>query len=57
MLTTAEAGAELGVSRSRVLVLIDKGRLPATRLGNQWVINRSDLSKVRVRKTGRPRKR
>jgi excisionase family DNA binding protein len=53
-ISVTEAAAELKVSRARVLVLIGEGRLPAAKVGNQYVIQRKDLAKVRVRKVGRP---
>jgi excisionase family DNA binding protein len=56
LLSVTEAAAELGITRARVLVLISGGRLPASKLGNQWAIQRKDLAKVRDRKPGRPRK-
>ena len=55
-LTTAQAAAELGVSPSRVLKLIEAGRLPAQKFGHAYLIQKKDLAKVRVRKTGRPKK-
>jgi len=57
LLTTQQAADALGISRSRVLVLIGNGRLPAERIGSQHVIDRKDLAKVRVRKPGRPKKK
>jgi excisionase family DNA binding protein len=57
LLTTAQAAHELGVQPSRVRQLISAGRLKASRFGRDLVIDRADLKAVRVRKTGRPRKR
>ena len=54
LMTTAEAGQILGISRQRVHALIAAGRLPATRVGRSWVIADSDLAAVRVRRPGRP---
>lgn len=53
---TAEAARRLGVTPGRVRQLITAGRLPATRLGRDWAIEERSLSKVAVRKPGRPRK-
>ena len=53
MIDTAEAGRQLGVTRSRVLKLIKAGRLPAVKLGRDWVIQERDLDLVRVRRPGR----
>lgn len=55
-LTTAQAATELGISKSRVVALIAAGRLPAQKVGMQYLIQRKDLAKVRVRKPGRPKK-
>lgn len=52
-LTTTEAGAELGITVNRVLVLIGEGRLRATRFGKSWVIRRADLDSVRDRPHGK----
>jgi excisionase family DNA binding protein len=57
-ITVAEAARELGVIDRRVRALIDGGfgRLPAVKVGRDWMILPSDLEKVRERKAGRPRK-
>lgn len=54
LLSTAEAGELLGVSQRRAIQLIESGRLPATRVGKSYIVNRADLAKVRHRKPGRP---
>jgi len=46
---------EQGVDSSRVRVLIREGRLPAQKVGRDWVILEPDLELVRVRKPGRPK--
>lgn len=53
-----EAAAELGVSRYTVWRYIDSKRLPARRLGRDWLIRRIDLAalKADMPKRGRPRK-
>jgi excisionase family DNA binding protein len=56
MLTTAEAAAILGVSRSRILKLIAAGRLQAWHHGRDWFITPAALEAVKVRTPGRPRK-
>ncbi len=53
-LTVRQAADSLGLSRSRVQALIQSGRLPAQKIGTQYVIQRADLAKVRDRKPGRP---
>lgn len=52
MLTTVQAGAELGIKRNRLMELIRAGRLPAAKFGNAWMIRRADLDLVRDRPTG-----
>ena len=54
LLTAKQAAEILGVHHSRVRVLIREGRLPAQKLGRDWVIMESDLEKVKDRKPGRP---
>ncbi len=56
MLTTAQAADILQVSRSRILKLIDAKRLPAEKIGRDWLIRLEDLELVKVRRPGRPRK-
>lgn len=56
MITTAQTAESLQVSRSRILKLIAAGRLPAVKLGRDWLIRPEDLELVRVRKPGRPAK-
>jgi excisionase family DNA binding protein len=52
LLTTPQAAVELGITSTRVLVLIKEGRLPATRHGPMWAIRRADLDLVRDRPHG-----
>ena len=56
MLTAKQAAEILGVHHSRVRVLIREGRLPARKIGRDWIIIESDLEFVKVRKPGRPKK-
>ena len=56
MITTAQAATILQVSRSRILKLIAAKRLPAKKLGRDWLIRLEDLELVKVRCPGRPRK-
>jgi excisionase family DNA binding protein len=44
-LNTHQAGEILGVTAQRVLALIQSGRLPAKKIGRDWLISRSDLDK------------
>jgi excisionase family DNA binding protein len=54
MLTTSQAAELLYVSRRRVEALINAGRLPAQKIGRDWLIRPEDLELVKVRKPGRP---
>lgn len=56
LLTVTQAADKLGVHRTRVHALIKAGRLPATKVGVQYLIKASDLKLVEERKTGRPPK-
>jgi len=56
LIGTAEAAQRLGVSPDRVRALIKAERLPAKKLGRDYVINPKDLALVKNRKPGRPRK-
>lgn len=56
LIGTTEAAKRLGVTRARVLRLIEQERLPANKVGNGYVINAKDLAKVKDRKPGRPKK-
>ncbi|MBN1121108.1 MAG: DUF433 domain-containing protein [Anaerolineae bacterium] len=55
-LSTAEAAGRLGISERRVRVLIEEGRLPAQKIGHQWIIRPDDLERDEVakRRPGRP---
>lgn len=53
-LTTTQAAERLGITSRRVVALINAGRLPAARLGRDWMIRERDLDAVRDRKPGRP---
>lgn len=54
-LTTEQVAERLGVTPSRVRVLIRNGRLPAQRFGRAHAVEEADLSFVAERKPGRPR--
>lgn len=54
VLTTKQASEILGVSRRRVIALIEQGKLKAGRFANVYAIARKDLDAVRQRKNGRP---
>ena len=52
--STGKAASALGVTPRRVLALIQSGRLPAIKIGRDWVIKKIDLKLVSIRKPGRP---
>ena len=54
LLSTQQAAEILGIESSGVRKLILRGRLPATKVGRDHVIQESDLALVAVRKRGRP---
>ena len=56
-INTKAAAEILGVNDSRVRQLILSGRLPAQKVGRDWIIRERDLAKVADRKPGRPRKK
>lgn len=56
LLSVVQAAEKLGVHRTRVLALINAGRLPARKVGRAYVIEESDLALVQDRKPGRPAK-
>ena len=55
-ISTNEAANSLGISRQRVLQLIETGRLPATKFANVYMIRKADLALVEDRPVGRPPK-
>ncbi|MBA3438365.1 MAG: helix-turn-helix domain-containing protein [Pyrinomonadaceae bacterium] len=56
LLSTAEVAERLGVTVGRVQHLIWAGRLPAQKIGRDYVIQEEDLKLVADRPTGRPSK-
>ncbi len=56
LISTKEASEKLGVSVLRVQQLIWAKRLPAKRIGRDYVIDETDLQLVKERKNGRPPK-
>lgn len=55
-ITTNEAAGALGVTRQRVLQLIQDGRLKAEKFGNVYMIERADLLNIEEKPMGRPPK-
>ncbi len=56
LLSVKDAAAALELSEQRIKQLIYEERLPAEKIGNQWIIAEADLEAVRNRQTGRPSK-
>jgi excisionase family DNA binding protein len=57
MLTTTQVAAALGVDRSHVRRLILSGKLAATKMGRDWLIDQSEVTRFQQtrRRAGRPR--
>jgi len=53
-ITTTQAAHILGVNQSRVRQLILAGRLPAQKIGRDWMIEEKSLDSLKNRKSGRP---
>ncbi len=56
MLTTKQVAERLEVSVRRVHQFIEEGRLPAEKMGRDYIIKESDLKLLDDRQTGRPPK-
>ena len=56
MLTTNEAASRLGVTVQRIHQFIKGERLPAEKMGRDYIIKEDDLKLVEDRQTGRPSK-
>ena len=55
-ISTTDAADRLGITRQRVLQLIEAGRLPASLFANVYMIREDDLKLVETRTAGRPPK-
>lgn len=55
-LTTSGVAERLGLTDARIRQLIRAGRLPAEKIGRDYLINEKDLKLVSDRKPGRPKK-
>jgi excisionase family DNA binding protein len=53
-LTTKQVAERLGITPRRVQALVTAGRLPAQKIGRDYLIKEADLKLVAVRKVGRP---
>ncbi len=56
LLGTKEVSERLAVSQQRIQALIKSGKLPAEKVGRDWLIKEGDLELVRNRQIGRPKK-
>ncbi len=56
IITTREAAERLGVTMKRVQAMIRDERLPAEKMGRDYIIKEADLKLVADRKPGRPPK-
>jgi excisionase family DNA binding protein len=56
LISTKEAAEKLSISVLRVQQLIWQKRLPAQKIGRDYVIDEKDLRLVQERNPGRPRK-
>lgn len=58
LLNTDEVAKKLKITRQHATALIREGKLPATKIGRDWVVDAEDLKLVEKRpKRGRPRKK
>jgi excisionase family DNA binding protein len=57
LIGTGVVGEKLGITQGRVRALIHAGRLPATKLGRDYFVDPKDLTKVKDRKPGRPKRK
>jgi excisionase family DNA binding protein len=55
LLTTKEVAERLGVTVRRVQALIQAGRLPAQKVGRDFLIQEKDIKLIEDRKPGRPK--
>ncbi len=57
LIGTKEAAEKLGISLRRAQQLVEMGKLPAQKIGRDYLIQLKDLSKVTIHgKRGRPKK-
>jgi excisionase family DNA binding protein len=55
LISTSEAAAAVGITQVRIQQLIQRGRLPALRVGRSYVIDEADLKLLEGRQPGRPK--
>jgi excisionase family DNA binding protein len=56
LVSISDAASLLGLSATRVRLMAAQGRLPARKIGNQWVVERSAVERRRREKVGRGRR-
>ncbi len=56
LLSTTEVAERLGITSIRIRAMIRDGKLPAQKIGRDFVIKGADLELVKDRKPGRPAK-
>jgi excisionase family DNA binding protein len=56
-LTVTQVAEMRGISRQAVLETISRGTLRATKVGNQWLIQRKDLEQFVPHPGGKPKKK
>lgn len=55
MLTTQQAAERLGITRSLVIRLCQQGRIVASKLGRDWIIEERDLKHYKPNPKGYPK--
>jgi excisionase family DNA binding protein len=56
LLSTADAAARIGRTVRAVQKMIESGRLPAKKIGRDYLITVADLERLPMQRTGRPPK-
>jgi excisionase family DNA binding protein len=56
-LTVTQVADERGISRQAVLESISRGTLKATKVGNQWLIQKKDLERFVPHPGGKPKRK
>ena len=54
LLSTAQVASRLGVTRQRILELIEEERLPAQKVGRAYVVRLGDVAALTLNPVGRP---
>jgi excisionase family DNA binding protein len=53
--SATDAAAIVGISKSRILFLIQNGRIPASKIGPNYVVARADAENFKRMPAGRPK--